>query len=315
MAPLVRQRGERFIVVVVVEQQVGMHVVHGAVHVGARALFGARVDVHPAALRALRHGTRVVFAERLDRCQHQFDALADRVFQITGDHRRVDVVVTHLAQAQHARAQPEVTVQGGQIEFGLRHQRVVDGARQFVAIERLRQRVRITADFGQRGVLSELLVEAHAEGALKRFPLAPEGIEDQFAISAVAGGAVFFVGSLVEYHFGAVGQFDFGPGHIGIRQRRIDRVGRAGGRAESGDQLFALAIQRVRLAAQDVVEPVGVDSRRLVAFDQGIHFAASHFQDFGVQEGARFFKPVGQHIGTLLEVLPSGQGGVFVVKL
>jgi hypothetical protein len=42
-----REGRKRFVIVVVVEQQIGMHVVGRAVHIGAVRLAGMGIDVHP----------------------------------------------------------------------------------------------------------------------------------------------------------------------------------------------------------------------------------------------------------------------------
>ena len=48
----VHEGGERFVVVVVIEMQIGMHIVSRTVHVCAGGLAGTRIDIHPAAAKA-----------------------------------------------------------------------------------------------------------------------------------------------------------------------------------------------------------------------------------------------------------------------
>jgi hypothetical protein len=47
MAPLMRKGGERIVIVIVIEQEIGMHVIGPAAHIGARGLALARQGVGP----------------------------------------------------------------------------------------------------------------------------------------------------------------------------------------------------------------------------------------------------------------------------
>ena len=53
MPPLMHERGERFVIIVIVEQQIGVHVIGRAIHIGAIGLARMGKQVHPAARKPL----------------------------------------------------------------------------------------------------------------------------------------------------------------------------------------------------------------------------------------------------------------------
>ena len=201
MAPLVRDGRDRLVVVVVVDEQERVHVVGVARHVRAGQLLRARVDVHPAVRDALLHRGLVLGAQRRHRLDHHPHALVDRIRAPAGDERGIDVVVAHLGHTQHLPAQAEVAVQRGQVGVGRLDERVVDGARQVVRVERRGHRVRVLAHLGVDAVLLQVRVERRADGGLEHLPLAEEGVHHLLAVVTVRGRAVVRVRRLVELHF------------------------------------------------------------------------------------------------------------------
>ena len=225
VSPFVHQRGHRLVVVVVVHEDKGVHVVRRAVHVSARELARPRIDVHPAVLQAGGHRRHVTLAERLHRFEHHLLALIDRVLARAAHQGRVDVVVAHLAlDAEQPCPQPEVTVQGGQVPVGLRDQGFVDGGGNAFAIERAREGVRVLAQLGVDRVLLQALVEGDAESALELLPGAEERVENLLAVVAVRRFPVFGIGRLVELHFLAVGKPDRRPGQLRVRENLVGRA-------------------------------------------------------------------------------------------
>src|SRR3546814_10753277 len=83
-----------------------------------------------------------------------------------------------IIEAEQFGAQAEVTMQRRQMCFGLLDQRVIDGRRYRVTIQRLCQRIRIMADFGIRAAVLEHPVERGAESILVRLPFAEERSEE-----------------------------------------------------------------------------------------------------------------------------------------
>ncbi len=53
VAPFMGEGGQSGVIIVVIEQQIGMHVVSRAVHIGAGGLVRARIGVHPFAGKTL----------------------------------------------------------------------------------------------------------------------------------------------------------------------------------------------------------------------------------------------------------------------
>ena len=204
VAPFVRQGADGFVIVRVVEQHERVDIIRVAIHIGARHLARARVHIHPARLHGRREGFHVVGAQRRGGGEHHLLALGQRERALAFQQRRIDVVVRQVLDAQHARAQLEVAVQGGQVGIGLRDQCLVDGRRQMVGVERGALRVSIVAHLRVRGICFELAVQGFAERAFILFPFAEEGVEHQLAVVAPVVAAVFGVRRLVEPYLRAV---------------------------------------------------------------------------------------------------------------
>ncbi|MXZ33115.1 MAG: hypothetical protein F4Z20_07200, partial [Gammaproteobacteria bacterium] len=112
MAPFVGEGRHRLVVVVVVEQHVGVHVVDRAVHVRARALAGLRVAVHPLLRQAVFEQFEVLLAEGFQRgegdLRRAFE-VEDAGFRL--HQGRIDVVIAQVVDAEQAAAQFEIAVE------------------------------------------------------------------------------------------------------------------------------------------------------------------------------------------------------------
>src|SRR3546814_14477934 len=103
-----------------------------------------------------------------------------------------------IIEAEQFGAQAEVTMQRRQMCFGLLDQRVIDGRRYRVTIQRLCQRLRIMADFGIRAAVLEHLVERGPESILVRLPFAEELIEHLLAFVVIGVADILSVLGLIE---------------------------------------------------------------------------------------------------------------------
>ncbi len=212
MAPFVGDRRHRFVVVVVVHQHVGVHVVGVARHVRARLLVRARIGVHPAAVEAVGQRGDVFPAQRRDGIDDELPALRIGKLEIAVHERRIDVVVVELRHAEQLRAEPEIPIKRRQAGVGLRNQRVEHRDRNIVAVERARDRVRVLAHLGVHRILLQLRIQVDADRALVGLERAEERIHHALAIVALRGFAVFRVGRGVERHLLAGGELDLGHG-------------------------------------------------------------------------------------------------------
>lgn len=124
-------------------------------------------------------------------------------------------------------------------------QGVVDRHWHLIGIECHRDRIRIITHFGVDRIFFQMLVKRHAERVLEFVPFPPECVEYFLPVFAIRHCAVARIGGLIQRDFFPIRQRHFRPRHIGIRQNRIDRLRTVGSEAESGNQRFALRIERV----------------------------------------------------------------------
>ena len=99
VAPLVPQGRDVVVLAVVVQQQIGVPVVNGAVHVRAGRLALLRIDVHPVAHESLAQQGHVLVAERRGGGDGQGTGLAEIERPRRRHERGVDVVVAQLVEA------------------------------------------------------------------------------------------------------------------------------------------------------------------------------------------------------------------------
>ena len=310
MAPLVRDRGDRLVVVVVVHQHVRVHVVGIAIHVGAGQLVRARVRIHPAVIESVGHGVDIVLAERRYRFQHELAADVVGQLDVAVHERRIDVVVMQLRHAQQLRPQAEVAIERRQVRFGLRDQHVEDGHRDIVGIERARNRIGIPAHFRVHRILLELRIQIHADGAFIGLERGEEGVHHLLAVLAVRSFAVLRVGRCVERDLFAGGQLDFRPRYVGIGE---DPVGRSAGvvhEAEFGEQRFAFVVQRVRRHPRDPGEREPVDRKRRLLLQELRNPVLADAQNLGIDERGGLGDPGADQVGLLVELLIGRVPGV-----
>ena len=128
MAPFVGVGGEAVIFVAEVEQQVRVHVIGRAVHVGARGFARPRQRIHPALARHVGELALIVGAQRLHRLDRQLPHVGQAVGAVRLHQRRIDVPIAEVGQAEHPPAKLEVALEHRQTAVGLGDQRPVDAS-------------------------------------------------------------------------------------------------------------------------------------------------------------------------------------------
>ncbi len=112
MAPLMRERRQRRIIIVVVQQDVRVHVVGERLHVGTRTFALLRINVHPTLVHRRFLHLHPVVAQDRHRFERDLLAGLDVEGLVERYERRVNIVIVHLLDAEHACPQAEIPMQG-----------------------------------------------------------------------------------------------------------------------------------------------------------------------------------------------------------
>ncbi len=241
--------------------------------------------MHPAlAHRSILHLDPVITEDghRLER-----DFLAGRHVEclVERHERRVDIIVVHLLEAQHAGAQPEVTVQRGQRLVHFLDERAVDGRRDVVLVQLPIQHAVVVARLGERRLRLEVRVQDQADGVAVLLPLAPERVEGEFAILPDLASAYLAVALRVDSDFLARRQSNGRPGDVRVGQHAVGVARGVECLREIGQRLLGFLAKRVRSIAQRIVELEGKRREPLVFMDVGLDDLAAYRDDFGLHPG------------------------------
>ncbi len=124
--PLVDERRDVVIDAVIVQEQIRMEVIDGAIHVRARGLAGLRIHMHPVAVQTRGQHLEIVGPQRPSRRERERLRFV-QVERPVGCHkRRIDVVVREVIQAEHPSSQLEIAVQGRKMPVRGFYQRLID---------------------------------------------------------------------------------------------------------------------------------------------------------------------------------------------
>jgi hypothetical protein len=190
-----------------------------------------------------------------------------------------------VGEPHHLLAQPQVAMERRQVLVHAVDQTRVDGGRDVRPVE---SRLEV------RGVLARLGVEQHllhfrihgrAVGTRERAERREERRHRVPAVVAVRPGAQLSVARLIDLGLAAVAQRDRRIGKVGIRQDAVDVRRRPGHRPRFGEKLLLGIGQRVRRAADDVVEVEVVDLQATLRGDEAIDRLAADVQDLGLDVG------------------------------
>ena len=187
VSPLVGQRRERLVIVVVVQQKVRVHPVGAPVHVGPGMFALVRQRAHPATREPAAQQAQVFVPHRSQRGQRGALRLGDAEAGHRGGRkqRRIVVVVGELvADSQQPLAQAQIAVQGRKCRIGLGHQGSVDLGRHVVGEQRRLQRAVEAARLGREDVAHILGCQVRSHRSLVALPRAPERVEHGFAVGS-----------------------------------------------------------------------------------------------------------------------------------
>jgi hypothetical protein len=265
---LVRQGADVVVLPVVVQQHVGVDVVHGAVGVGARPLPLAGVDVQPPAGEASPGGLHVVGAERPQGVERERHRLLDPVPEVHLPHQGgVQVVVVQLADLQDLPAEGKVTVERAEVGVDVLHEPAVDRLGDVPPVQRAVEAGAVTPAPRIEHVLPDFSVELGPVGAAERVEGAEVRREHLLAVLAADGGPLEVERGLVQPHAAASLEFHRGEREIGVRKDTVDRRRTVRHQGRIGqDGLLGLR-ERVFLAAEGVREVVAVYTEPLL----GLH--------------------------------------------
>ena len=283
VAALVGQRGGAQIVVEVVQQHVGMHVVRRVVDVGARALARPRVDVDPAFLERLVHSLDVLFTQRRQRLQYQLLRILPRI--VGADvlyQRRIRVVVAQVVDTQDLAAQPQVALQCGDIRANLFQQHVVDVGVDLVAGQRGFQRRFVIAYRRVDDVLLDRRGDRCGQRALECLQGVVERLVARDAVFAIIQAATLAETGRVHAQLFTVCERDRGPGDLGVAQQTADGVADAFDAAHVAQQFLGLGVEYVRSLRLESFEVATVDLEVLVLLQETGELLRWYLENFRI---------------------------------
>ena len=238
-----------------------MDVVRAAVRVGARHFSFRRVPVDPAILEPAAQHVGVVLAERRHRADHVFLRLLGRVPQIDRcDERRIQVVVVQVVgQPHHPLAQPEIAMERRQMAVHAVDQAHIDRHRDVRDRSATPRGSTRTCATSRRTATSARSSSSSRRSVRLKPPSASKNADIAAWRSARFGRrAQLAVAGLIDFDRLAVGERDRGIREIGVREDRVDVVGRPSQRRRVGQDLLFGIRQRVRRPASDVPQVEGV---------------------------------------------------------
>ena len=253
VAPFVAIGRQTLEVVRVVEEQIGMHIIGGAEHIGPSRLALLRIDVRPLAQGRLGQSVDIVRTQGLQRFQSGLAGGRQVELCVELGQRRIDVVIGHVRQAQQPAPHVKIAVQDRQAVVRLRHQRAIDALGNVRAVQRAGQGGRIFPRPGRKQIPLNLGRQGGAQAGLISLEGSEIGGEHLLAGGAIGGGAGGAVALAVETH-GLARHFDLRPGDIGQHQLGPDRPGAAQRVAGRGQQRLAGVVQHMRRQSQSVLK-------------------------------------------------------------
>ncbi|OPZ96464.1 MAG: hypothetical protein BWY71_01921 [Planctomycetes bacterium ADurb.Bin412] len=227
MPQLMHQRTDIVVTLVVVHQDIRMHIVRAAAGIRPRLLARRRIYINPPPGKCPPHHLRVLRPHRFHRRQNQLFRLFHRILLVhLLDHRGIHIAVLQLLHPQHPLLQTQIPVQRFQILIHVLQQSLINRHRNVKLVQLACQRTGIMPRPGIKHVPFDTRIKLHPERPLKPVQTPPERLKHLLPVLPLRNRPVAGITGLVQRYGLTVAECQLRIREVRIAEYLVDRGGR-----------------------------------------------------------------------------------------